>query len=71
MISRLCKERGITVVNVVRRQEQVDSLKADGAEHVLDSSTPTFDKDLYELSEKLECMVGFDCIAGNMPGRIL
>lgn len=71
MISRLCKERGITVVNVVRRQEQVEALKADGAEHVLDSSTATFDKDLYELSVKLECLVGLDCVAGNMPGRIL
>lgn len=72
MIIRLCKEKGITVVNVVRKAEHIDLLKKEcGAEHVLDSSTKTFDKDLYELSVKLECMVGLECIAGNMPGRIL
>jgi len=71
MIIRLCKERDITVINVVRRPEQVELLKKAGSEHVLDSSTPTFDKDLYNLSVKLECMVGLDCVAGSMPGRIL
>lgn len=58
-------------MNVVRRPEQVEQLKAEGVEHVLDSSTATFDKDLYALSTKLECMVGLDCIAGNMPARIV
>ena len=68
---RLCKENDITVVNIVRRPEQVEQLKAENVEHVLDSSTDTFDKDLYALSQQLECMVGIDCIAGNMPARIL
>ena len=71
MMRRLCKENNITVVNVVRRAEQVEQLKAEGVEHVLDSSTETFDRDLYALSQQLECTVGLDPIAGNMPARIL
>ena len=51
MIIKLFKANGITVVNVVRKQEQVDLLKNDhGAEYVLNSSDENFDKDLYELS---------------------
>lgn len=72
MIIKLFKANGITVVNVVRKQEQVELLKKDhGAEYVLNSSDENFDKDLYELSTKLGCSVGLECVAGDMPGRIL
>lgn len=35
MLLRICKTEGITVLNVVRRQEQADLLKSEGAEHVI------------------------------------
>ena len=46
MLVRICQEDGIALVNVVRRQEQVDLLKGMGAEHVCNSSAPSFAEDL-------------------------
>ena len=60
------------MINVVRRQEQIELLKKEnGAEHVLNSSDPNFDKDLYELSVKLNCNVAMECVAGETTGRIM
>lgn len=41
------------------------------ADHVLNSNDENFDKDLYELSTKLGCNVALECVAGDLPGRIL
>jgi len=72
MVIQLFKEAKVPLINVVRKQEQVDLLKNDyGAEYVLNSSDANFDKDLYELSTKLSCKVAFDAIAGESTGQIL
>jgi NADPH:quinone reductase-like Zn-dependent oxidoreductase len=72
MIIKLFKENGITVVNVVRREEQVEMLKKEyNADYVLNSTSENFDNELYELSKKLRCNVGLEAVAGDMPGRIL
>ncbi len=42
MLNRICMKDGIALVNIVRKQEQVDLLKGMGAKHVCDSSAPTF-----------------------------
>ena len=42
-----------------------------GAEYVLNSTSETFDKDLYALSKKLDANVALECVAGEMTGRIL
>jgi NADPH2:quinone reductase len=52
MLIRLFKENGIPLVNVVRREEQVQMLKEKhGAEYVLNSTDPDFESKLLELSE--------------------
>lgn len=72
MVIKLFKEANIPLINVVRKQEQVDLLKNTyGAEYVLNSSEEDFDKELYELSVKLDAKVAYECIAGDMPARIL
>ena len=38
MLVKLCKAKGIPLVNLVRRQEQVDILREIGAEHVFNTS---------------------------------
>lgn len=43
MLVRLAARHRVTLVNVVRRAEQADELRAEGAEHVLVSSTPGFE----------------------------
>jgi NADPH2:quinone reductase len=41
MLLRLCRRDGVPLVNIVRRPEQADALRRLGAEHVVDSSSPT------------------------------
>jgi NADPH:quinone reductase-like Zn-dependent oxidoreductase len=71
MIARLGARRGIGVINVVRRQEQVETLQAEGREHVLDSSEPAFDEQLEERCRQLGARVAFDAVAGDLTARLL
>jgi NADPH:quinone reductase-like Zn-dependent oxidoreductase len=71
MIARLGARRGVGVINVVRRHEQVDSLHQEGREHVLDSSDPELDRQLEELCRRLDARVALDAIGGPMTGRLL
>ena len=71
MMIQLFKEQNIPLINVVRRQEQVDFLKKEhGAQYVLNSSDWNFDKELYKLSTELGCNVALECVAGDMTARI-
>jgi NADPH:quinone reductase-like Zn-dependent oxidoreductase len=71
MLNRLAVERGIHVVNVVRRAAQVELLEHEGAGHVLDSSVEGFDERLGELCTRLRATVLFDAVAGELTGRVL
>jgi len=42
MLQRICAQEGIGLVNIVRSQSQVDLLRAMGAPHVCNLSSPTF-----------------------------
>ena len=51
MIIRVFKEAGIKLINVVRREEQVEMLKNEyGADIVLNSTSEDFDAELYKLA---------------------
>ncbi|MGB8508955.1 MAG: zinc-binding dehydrogenase [Pyrinomonadaceae bacterium] len=71
MIVRLAARRNVPLVNIVRRQEQVELLQKEGARYVLDSSTADFDERLRELCKKLRVSVGFDAVAGELTGRLI
>ena len=71
MIVRLAASRGVGLINVVRRREQVELLRGEGALHVLDSSEENFDERLRELCASLRATVLFDAVAGEMTGRVL
>jgi NADPH:quinone reductase-like Zn-dependent oxidoreductase len=72
MLNRLCLADGIGLVNVVRRQEHVDLLRAAGAEHVCDSSTPSFADDLTAALEATGATIAFDAVGGGpLAGQIL
>jgi NADPH:quinone reductase-like Zn-dependent oxidoreductase len=71
MIVRLGKRFSIPVINVVRRAEQVELLRGMGAEYVLNSSEPEFDKRLRELCHELGASIGFDAVAGEMSAIVL
>lgn len=71
MIVRLATARGLHIVNVVRRSEQVELLKSEGAGYVLDSTETEFDARLRELCTRLRASVVFDAVAGETTGRVL
>ena len=50
MLNRLCLNDGIGLVNIVRKKEQEDLLKAAGAVHVCRTDSPTFLKDLTDAA---------------------
>ncbi len=71
MIRRLGCRAGLTVINVVRREEQVAQLRTQGAPYVLNSTAPDFEARLREWSQQLGAKLALDAVAGEMPGRLL
>jgi len=71
MIQRMAKSEGILVINVVRRQEQVELLKQQGATIVLNSSDADFEKQLKEACHQHQARLAFDAIAGKMTMQLL
>jgi NADPH2:quinone reductase len=72
MLNRLCIADHIGLVNIVRKQEQEDLLKAAGAVHVCRTDSPTFLKDLTDALVTTGATLGFDAIGGGpLAGQIL
>eukprot|EP00747_Dinoflagellata_sp_TGD_P186865 gnl/TRDRNA2_/TRDRNA2_44208_c0_seq1.p1 gnl/TRDRNA2_/TRDRNA2_44208_c0~~gnl/TRDRNA2_/TRDRNA2_44208_c0_seq1.p1 ORF type:complete len:385 (-),score=73.64 gnl/TRDRNA2_/TRDRNA2_44208_c0_seq1:61-1167(-) len=71
MMVKYCKVQGITIVNVVRRQEQADVLRALGAELIVVTDTADWKEQLKELIKQHQLKFAFDAIAGEMSGTLL
>ena len=65
MLTRICLEDGIALVNVVRRPEQAQLLRALGAEHVVVSNSPSHIADLTAAVAASGATLGFDAIGGG------
>jgi len=70
MVAKLCKEKKISVIGIVRREEQVDQIKS-LYERILVSSLETFMDELKKVSEEKKIKYAFDCVGGEMSGKIL
>jgi NADPH2:quinone reductase len=68
MLVRLCLEERIPLVNVVRKPEQAGLLRDLGAQHVVDTSAPSFFKDLTDAVASTKATVAFDAIGGGELG---
>jgi len=59
-------------VNIVRSQVQTEILKQQGAKYVLDSTSPTFRRELVEAIAETGATLAFDAIGGGtMAGTIV
>ncbi|CAD8174464.1 unnamed protein product [Paramecium pentaurelia] len=67
---RYFQSNGIEVINIIRRKEQENTLKQDGAKYILNSSDPNFLKDLEQLITELKVTLFFDAIGGEITGKI-
>ena len=72
MLNRICVDDGVGLVNIVRRPEHVDLLRAEGASHVVDSSAETFIDDLTDALRATGATIAFDAIGGgDLAGTLL
>jgi NADPH:quinone reductase-like Zn-dependent oxidoreductase len=65
MLNRICLEDGLKLVNVVRKQSQVDLLKSQGAKYVVNSSDDDFMDQLRSAIDETGAYLGFDPIGGG------
>ncbi|WP_299657096.1 zinc-binding dehydrogenase [uncultured Jannaschia sp.] len=65
MLTRICQEDGIELVNIVRKSDQVDLLKDLGAEHVVNSSNEDFMDQLTAAIRDTGAFYGFDPVGGG------
>ena len=72
MLNKICINDGVDLVNIVRKQEQVDLLKGIGAKHVCDSSQPDFMDSLVAALVETGATLAFDATGGGkLSGQIL
>jgi NADPH:quinone reductase-like Zn-dependent oxidoreductase len=65
MLNRICLADGIQLVNVVRRPEQVELLRGQGATEVVDSSSPDFFAELTDALRRTGATIAFDAVGGG------
>jgi NADPH:quinone reductase-like Zn-dependent oxidoreductase len=65
ILNRLCFEEKVPLVNIVRKPEQEQILRALGAEYVLNSTSPTFTDELTEALASTSATLAFDAIGGG------
>ncbi len=71
MVNRLSRSEGLKVINVVRREAQVDLLKGQGATVVLNSSEADFNQQLHDACHRADAHLAFDAVAGPMTCQLL
>lgn len=72
MLNKICIADGIQLVNIVRKQEQVDVLKAIGAKHVCNTSDDDFMEQLTNVLVETGATIAFDATGGGpLAGQIL
>jgi NADPH2:quinone reductase len=65
MVHRLCQKDGLGFIGVVRSDEQVAQLRADGVEHVCNLSSPDFREDLIKAVSATGATLAYDAVAGG------
>ena len=71
MVNRLGRSKGIQIINVVRRDAQVEHLNAQGSTVVLNSTDVEFASQLHDACHQYDATLAFDAVAGPMTGQLL
>jgi NADPH2:quinone reductase len=71
MLNRICIADGVGLVNIVRKPDHVEQLRALGAQHVVDSSADSFADDLTDALRSTGATIAFDAIGGGDLASIL
>ncbi len=70
-INALSAMEGISVINIVRREEQAVMLEESGAGNVLWQSDTDFQDKLSRLAHQLNAVIAFDAVGGEGSGQLL
>ncbi|HEX2495007.1 MAG TPA: zinc-binding dehydrogenase [Steroidobacter sp.] len=65
MLNRICIKDGVKLVNIVRRREQEDLLRSQGARYVCNSTSPNFTDELTQALIETGATLAFDAIGGG------
>ncbi|KAL4506569.1 hypothetical protein ABPG72_000140 [Tetrahymena utriculariae] len=71
MMVRYFKQHGVEVINIVRRPEQIQILKNEGANIILNSNQEDFLPTLKAHATELNATIFFDAVAGPLTGQVL
>lgn len=72
MLNKICLKEAVELVNIVRKPEHKEVLKALGATYICDTSSPTFTEDLTDALAATGATVAFDATGGGkLQGEIL
>ncbi|MBM0106271.1 zinc-binding dehydrogenase [Steroidobacter sp. S1-65] len=65
MLNKICLKDGIALVNIVRSDEQAATLRAQGAEHVCNSTSSNFMQELTDAIATTGATLAFDAVGGG------
>lgn len=71
MVNRLAEKQGVQVINVVRRAEQAELLRGQGATVTLNSTDDDFVQQLHDACREYDCRIAFDAVAGPLTQQLL
>jgi NADPH:quinone reductase-like Zn-dependent oxidoreductase len=71
MINRLARREGIEVVNIVRREAQVQTLKEQGLATVLNQGDSDFEQNLHAVCQQYRVRLAFDAVGGSVTRQLL
>lgn len=71
MLVRHCLNKNVQVINIVRREEQEEILRKEGAKYILNQNDPEFHEKLKKLCIELNCRCCFEAVTGELTGKIL
>jgi len=71
MFFKMMQREGKEVINIVRRDEQVEMMKSLGAKYILNSNDPDFSKKLKTLCTELNATCFFDAVGGDLTWTVI
>ena len=71
MMIRILKKENISLINIVRRESQADTLRDAGAEFVLISTSPDFSEEFSSLANKLDSKLILDSVGGALASLLI
>jgi NADPH2:quinone reductase len=71
MFIRLCAKESLPTINLVRNSKHILDLQKLGGDYVMSTEEPKWENAISKLAQELNTTVFFDCVGGNLPGKIL